>query len=291
MRCGGLTEPVVNPEVWDTVEDNDVPGTEGLVCEVEEIASDCDSEVRVQDQVGILALVEWGARIKVVDASEPSVALSLSTALRLTLVVVVASDVGDEVHWPSKQLLEEEVEEGREWGLLDEFAKGGSHGFKLLGTGLWDEDHVALHVAGGLVMLGVGNLPRVVWDKESRVHPPSHEIVDGLGRRKGTVAALVGENPETSSDQSLNKSVGGVSDKSQFLGWDERNVGVCNVKEGEDIKDIASNVAHGLEVRSLEAVWWNGIADLLDCEIWNLELLAVGVEELSTDWLRLGIRH
>ena len=42
---------------------------------------------------------------------------------------------------------------------------------------LWNKHHVTLQVSSGFVMLAVGNLPREVWHKESRMADPASCVV------------------------------------------------------------------------------------------------------------------
>lgn len=291
LEVGDGDEPMVDPEVWETVENHNVPPAPLLDSKVQAVGSDGNTEVRVKDQVSILILVQWRAGIKMVDTTKPSVALSLSTALRLTLVAVVTGDVGDEVHWPSEKLLKHEVDEGRGWRLLNELTKLVAVLSKLFNAGLWNENHVSLHVSSSLVVLGVRNLPRVVRDQKSRVHPPSHKIIDSLGWRESTVTTLMSQNPDTSSEQALNEGIEKVCDESQFLGRNQWDVLVSEVESGSNVDEIADNVGHGPDVGSLKAVSWDSITDLLDGEIWDLELVSVGVEKRLSDWLRLIVRE
>jgi hypothetical protein len=148
----------------------------------------------------------------VVDAAEEAVLLALTLALGLFLVVVVASDVGDEVHGPAAELLQHRVEEGRNGRLLGQLvqlvgeltdARG------ILVSRLGNKDHVALHVAGGLVVLAVGDLPGEVGDEKRGVGNEADRVVEHLGGREGLVAALVGHDPEAGAEQALDDRVAG----------------------------------------------------------------------------------
>ena len=162
LEVGDGNEPVVDPEVRKEVPDEKVLETEVLVDEVESSTGQSETDVREEDQLLVLALVQRAGRVEVVDTTEPAVALALTLALGLLVVVDVASNVGDEVQRPAEELLENHVGSGSDGGLLhqlrklvDSVANSGSIDL----TGLGKEDHVTLHVASGLVVLAVGDLP------------------------------------------------------------------------------------------------------------------------------------
>lgn len=153
---------MVNPQIWEEIPDEHVRETE-FVGQVDQGAdSDGNSNVAQNDQLGILFLVQWTVGVEMVDTTEVSIPLSNAASLLLKLVVVVASNVGCQIHPPSAKLLSDQVNKSENWSLLGELielvnesANAGRVGV----AGLWDEDHVLLQVASSLVMLAVGNLP------------------------------------------------------------------------------------------------------------------------------------
>ena len=101
------------------------------------------------------------------------------------------------------------------------------------------------------------------------------------------VTALVGENPETSSEQTLDD---GVECPQRSANWCGRNGfgGDESVEEEEcgcKTGDIPSHVAQPPQTRSLETTLWNSISNVVDGEVWQLEFVSVGVEELSVSLL------
>lgn len=157
-----LTEPVVNPQVWDTVPDQQVQPTVGSADIVQNGASDEKTEITQSNQLGISGLVQGAGRVEVVDTTEPTVGLTRTTALRLLGMVVVTGNIGDQIHGPAEQLLEKHVGGGQDGGLLHKLAQvmnGLADTGSILLAGLGDKDHVTSKVTSGLVVLAVGDLP------------------------------------------------------------------------------------------------------------------------------------
>lgn len=145
-----------------------------------------------------------------VDTVHETVLLALSSSLTLSLVVVVAGDVGDDVHGPASNLLTDQVEKSSDWSLLSQLVQLVSETTDLGGilvSCLWDENHVSFHVTGGLVVLAVGDLPREVWDQQRRVAEPADGVVENLAWRERLVTTFVGQHPQSCSKESLHEGV------------------------------------------------------------------------------------
>jgi hypothetical protein len=277
---------VVDPEVGDEVPDGHVGPAEARAEEVKSGGGEGNANIGEDNLPGILLLVQGAARVKVVDAAAVAVVLALAAALALALVVVVAGDVGHEVVGPADELLGEEHDEGVNGGLLgqlSELVDGAAETGGVLLAGAGDEDHVALHVAGGLVVLAVGDLPAEVGDEEGRMKEPSGDIVDHPAVGEGAVAALVGNDPEAGAEEALEDGVetpkGGASGR---VGNELRgNVVVPDGEGGSQASHVAQDVAVTLDGGPLEAVLGDGVADILDCEVGDGELVAVRVEQLA----------
>lgn len=279
-----LTKPVVDPKVWDDVPNEKVGHAKVLANQVENANSDHQAEIAEQDELLVLLLVQRAGREEVVDAARETVGLACTLALNLLVVVVVASDVGDEVHEPAAKLLGNHVGGSGNRGLLDELGKLVDHLADSGGVdfaGLGDKDHVALHVASGLVVLAVGDLPGEVRDEQCRVEDPANRVVEGLGGGKGLVAALVGNDPEAGAEETLHDRVespeaGSDGRRGNVLG---SNIVVGEVEGGGDADYVAGNVGKASGRGALKAAGGNGIADLLDGVVGDLELVAVGIEQ------------
>lgn len=290
LQIGDGNEPVVDPEVRDTIPDEEVEPAIVLTNIVQAGASDEETDITQYDQLGVLGLVQRAGWVEVVDTSEVTITLALSTSFRLTLVVVVASNVGEEIHWPSEELLQEKVPSGQDRGLLHKLTNlmnGLSDAGCILLSGLGNEHHVTGEVSGGLVVLSVGDLPGEVRDHQGRVADPSNSVIENLGGREGLVTTLMRHHPDTGTEQTLKHSIYGPQHRSHRQ---RRNgLGGHIVVEEVESDCYASNVARDIgqtgDSRTLEAVRRNGITELLDGIIWNLELVAVCVEHLGATGL------
>lgn len=207
-----LTEPVVDPEVRDAVPDGQVEPAKGAAEVIEGAEGDDQANVADEDVLGILGLVQRAGRVEVVDAASEAVVLALATALTLALVEVVAGDVGEQVVGPADKLLHDQHEEsvgGRLLGQLRQLVDHLADASGVLLASAGEEDHVALHVAGGGVVLVVRDLPAKVGDEQGGVEEPAGDVVDEAGVGEGAVAALVGNDPETGAEEALQDGVDG----------------------------------------------------------------------------------
>lgn len=281
-----LTKPVVDPEVGQEVPDEHVVPAKGVDKVAEPSGSQADTNIAENDEPGVLVFVQGAGRVEVADTAAEAIVLALATALTLALVVVVASDVGQEVVGPADELLADEHEQGVDGGLLgqlgqlvDKLAETRS----LLLAGAGHKDHVTLHVAGGLVVLAVGHLPAKVGDEQGRVDDPADGVVVQLGRGEGLVAALVGEDPKAGAKEALQEGVQAPEDEADGVGGDGLG---CDkvVKEGEgggEAGHVAQDIAHAEEAIALEAVLGDGVPDVLDGVVGDLEAVAVCVDQLA----------
>lgn len=286
LKCRKLTEPVVNPEVGNKVPDEHVGEAESLAQVDEGSGSDTDTNVAQNNELGIAVLVQGASGVEVVNTTSIAVVLALATALTLTLMVVVASDVGHEVVGPSDNLLEnkhEESEDGSLLGQVSELVGELAETRSVLLASAGNKDHVTLHVASGLVVLAVGDLPAKVGNEEGRVEDPTSNVVDEARVGESTMTALVGNDPDTGSEKTLENSVHTPEESSHRSGGNVlgSDIVVPDGKGGGEANQVAEDVAVSLEGRSLEAVPGDGVVDVLDGEIRRSELVAVGVDEAA----------
>lgn len=160
---------MVHPEIGNKVPDSHVGPAESVTKIGESAGSNDKTDIRENNVLGMLAVEDGAAGIKVVDTATIAVLLALATALTLTLMEVVAGDVGQEVVGPADDLLAKEVDQGVDGCLLAKLRQLVDHASNTIGlllAGSGQEDHVTLHVAGGLVVSTVGELPAEVGNEE-----------------------------------------------------------------------------------------------------------------------------
>jgi hypothetical protein len=293
LEEGDGNEPVVNPEVGNKVPDGHVVETELLDEEVQSSGHQTNTNIAEDDELSILVLVQRAAGVEVVDTTTEAVLLALAATLTLALMVVVAGNVGEEVVGPADELLEDEHKKSESGGLLSEMGKLVGHlseTSSLLLAGSGNEDHVTLHVAGGLVVLSVGDLPAEVGDKEGRVENPASNVVDEARIGESTVTTLMGNDPETGTEKTLKNGVYGPQTSAGRGGWDVfgGHEVVPNAESGGQEDNVAEDISVSLESRALKAVLRDGIVDVLDGKVGDLELVAVCVEHNTILGLGLG---
>ncbi len=223
-----------------------------------------------------------------VNTSKPPILLSLSAALLLQLMVVVSGNISHKIKNPTSELLANKVNQSGNWRLLsklieflNEAADAGGVDF----AGLWNENHILVHVTGSLVVLAVGDLPREVWNQQSRVAGPANGVVDDLAWRECLVTALVRENPDPGAEETLHDGVDAPEDGADWRAWDHLrgNVFVEGPECCGEAGKVAGDVSEGAKGVALEAVLWDGADDVAHGVVWDLELVAVRVDELL--WL------
>jgi hypothetical protein len=178
---GWRTEPVVHPQVWHKIPHGHVGPAESVAKVGKGTGGNGKTNIGKDNVLGVLVVKDGGSGIEVIDAAAGTVLLALAAALTLTLVEVVASDIGHEVFGPANELLAKEVQQGIYGSLFAKLAELVYHtssagGMLLAGSG--QKNHVALHVSGSLVVGAVGELPAEIWDKKSGVKKPAGQIID-----------------------------------------------------------------------------------------------------------------
>lgn len=105
------------------------------------------------------------------------------------------------------------------------------------------------------------------------------------------MTALVGQNPDTGTVQTLND---GIEPPQQNTGWVRgdglgSDIVVEDIEDGGKDRDIPEDIVQAGHGGAVEAVGGNGIADVLDGVIGDLELIAIGIQHLAIVRL-LGVR-
>jgi hypothetical protein len=127
--------------------------------------------------------------------------------------VLLASNVGEKVHNPAKELLKKNVPKGKNRSIFGSLGNVSNREKLLLSLG--NKNHISLEVTSGLVVLAVRNSPGVVGDKKGRVKDPANNVVDSFRVREGTVTALVGKNPAASTKETLDEAISDPSNNSK----------------------------------------------------------------------------
>ena len=96
IRCArakaNLTKPVVHPEIWQEIPDCQVRPAISPTNEEQNRPRNQETEIRQQDQMLILLLIERASRIEMVDATI-AVLPTDALAFRLLVMVVVARNI------------------------------------------------------------------------------------------------------------------------------------------------------------------------------------------------------
>jgi len=110
----------------------------------------------------VLAFVERTAWVEVVDTSQETVLETLALAFALSFMVVVSSDIREQVCWPAANLLVDQLGESGDRGVLGQLVELMSHFANPAAVVLACDrakDHVSLDVAGSFVVLAVADFP------------------------------------------------------------------------------------------------------------------------------------
>lgn len=96
-----LTEPVINPQVWNEVPHEHICKAIGFAQHGENANGDCETDITEQDEFSILRFVERAGWVEMVHTASKAILLSDTTPLKLFLMVVVSSNVGEYVQRPA----------------------------------------------------------------------------------------------------------------------------------------------------------------------------------------------
>lgn len=149
---------MVHPEIRHTVPNEEIDPAKVRSNIIEHAAHEEESQVTQNDELSILGLIQRAVGVEVVDASEITIPLALSASLGVVFMVVVAGDIGEQVHGPAEELLQDQIGGSQKGGLLHQLRQlvsGFADNRGILFPGLGDEHHVTADVAGGFVVFAV----------------------------------------------------------------------------------------------------------------------------------------
>lgn len=112
---------MIDPQIGGNIPNKQIRETIVLTHQEQDAAGDEKTQVAEQDQFGVFGLVQRTAGVEVVDTREESVLLTHPATLTLALMLIVASDVGQEIHGPATKLLGNQMVSSGNWGLLGKF--------------------------------------------------------------------------------------------------------------------------------------------------------------------------
>lgn len=149
---------MIHPQIRGNIPNEQIRESIILADQEQDAARDEQTKVTEKDQFGVFGLIQRTVGVEMVDTSAKSILLANSATFTLTLVLVVASHVGDQIHGPAAQLLGNQVISRGDGGFLSkllELMKQVSTLGGVLLLGRWHKHHVSLHVTGCFVMLAM----------------------------------------------------------------------------------------------------------------------------------------
>jgi hypothetical protein len=280
VEVGDGNEPVVNPEVGDTIEEEGVHGTDVLAEDIDGVTNKGQANVGEENVESLLGAEDTRGGLKV--AETPPALLALQT-------LGAGRDVEEQVALPGKELVSHELGEGDNGCLVKHLGVNtqasepaqGSHLALVVLLGGGDKGHVLLHVASVHVVASMAELPAEEGNHEQRVKNPADKAVQAAVKREGAMSALVSQDPDTSADETLGETVccPGASTSVEVLDlWDVSEGGV---EQASGKSKISGNVTERSYNRRLEAVRRNSLSDGVDVWVDGLERLVLHVSYFS----------
>lgn len=119
---------------------------------------------------------------------------------------------------------------------------------------------------------------------------PADSVIEDLRGREGLVTALMGKNPQTGTEETLHEGVNSPETSSDGSVGDifGSEITVCEVKCHSQRDDVSSDIVQTRCGRSFEAVLWDGFVNVIDRVIWDLELVAVSIDQFLGSLLLLS---
>lgn len=257
----------MNPHIRGNVHEEDGLPADDTSCKIDGVGDKAQAKISGGDVNSLAGAEDVTGGLKVAHAQQ-AVALAL-------LALGAGRNVEEQIHLPPGNLVEEEFDQGDDGGVLEQLGievQVGDAALAPLRHVAGDKDHVLLHVAGEAVVAVVRELPAEIGDEEERVGEPSHDVVDHLVGGESTVAALVGQDPETGAEQALDEAVADPHSSLQSRVLDLWDVSQARPRPGRDQDQVASQVSERSGIRLLEALGGDGVPDGLDIGVYGASL-------------------
>ena len=98
------------------------------------------------------------------------------------------------------------------------------------------------------------------------------------------MATFVSQNPQTSSEQALDKTIKAPEGIADSFAWNcfWRYIVVEYVEGNGQAEYVPKNIAKAPQARTFEAMSRDRISDVLDSKVWNFEFIPIGVQKNAT---------
>lgn len=278
---------MIHPKVGQSVQQHGVPATEALGGLVQSREGNSETQVAHCDKRGFAlgVHISSGVEVKLLPRRRLGTVAACKTLNTCT-------GVDKNVRGPAQKLMEEKGTNGEDWGVgcgvVGQLPPdAGLGGLLELGLAGRDEDSVTLHVVVESVVARVGKLPAEKGNKQEAVKEPACHGIDPEVGGERIVTALVGENPDTGEEKTLDKAVKRPErslDTQRRIKTSEK----CGaVEETANDDEIPHNVGERAQHRSLEALGRDRISQSLDIRHWRL---ANGLDGRLAPSANLGFR-
>lgn len=148
------TQPVVDPEIGNDVEEEDVPCADDSTSVPHDRAHDQKTDISHENQFPLGTGEQCTGGVEVAGL--------LDSTLAVGATLDTGSHIQEEIQLPSEQLVADKLDEGHDGGFLGqvlELLNGDiALGCELI-LGPGNKDSILFHVAGVAVVTGVGDLP------------------------------------------------------------------------------------------------------------------------------------
>jgi hypothetical protein len=111
------------------------------------------------------------------------------------------------------------------------------------------------------------------------VNNPANGVIQDLGGGERLMPTFVSQDPQTCSKKTLDEAVKSPEGIANGFAGNSfgSNIVMEDIEGNGEAKHVSEDIAKPLQTGSLEAVGWDGISNVLDGEIWQLESVAIAI--------------